>query len=287
MSSLYREGMGTITHNFDILLSCKKLVYLLKLFSPEIPKYAVNKHEQFIFVSGYRLSSDSTNIRDELFGNLTESINRGKFRGKLDNGVFVKYANGEVALKSGRNSICDGLDDEFESKVVTAFNYVYEIKDDTADFESLISGDELKSLEDAGAIDNITNSSPGKQSVAYISIVIGEDKSILVFDQPEDNIDNVYISEKLVPLLKQRKMNHQLIFVTHNPSVAVYTDAFNYIFVDKDGADIDYQNRLIERRDDKEKIMQMLDGGRKSFSNRNLKYGEVLGGYSYGKKANN
>ena len=27
----------------------------------------------------------------------------------------------------------------------------------------------------------------------------------------------------------------QLIFVTHNPSVAVYGDAFNYVFVENNG----------------------------------------------------
>mgnify|MGYP002538870927 CR=1 FL=1 len=82
-------------------------------------------------------------------------------------------------------------------------------------------------------------------------------------------------------IIKEKKKIKQLIFVTHNPTVAVYGDAFNYIFVTNDG-EIDYKNYLIESQDDKEEIMNILDGGRKSFSNRNKKYGNVLGEEEYG-----
>ena len=43
-----------------------------------------------------------------------------------------------------------------------------------------------------------------------------------------------------------------------------------------------YIKPLIETQDDKEEIMNILDGGRKSFSNRNKKYGNVLGEEEYG-----
>ena len=284
MSSLYIEGMNVFKHNFDILLSCKKLIFLLSSFSPMIPDYSLKKQGQYLFITGNKLSSDSSSIHDALFNSLTESINRGKYRGEIDDSIFLKYAEGNVQLKNDRTSLCDGLTDEFKSKSVKTFNSVYEIKDKDVMFDSFISCSTLNEYEKNGTIDNISDSSPGKQSAAYISIILGEDKSILVFDQPEDNIDNVYISEKLVPLLKRRKMQHQLIFVTHNPSVAVFTDAFNYIFVTNSNGIINYANLLIERKEDKEEIMDVLDGGRKSFSNRNQKYGEVLGGYSYGNK---
>ena len=72
----------------------------------------------------------------------------------------------------------------------------------------------------------------------------------------------------------------QLIFVTHNPSVAVYGDAFNYIFVENDNK-IKYSNYYIEDVDDKEKILKILEGGRESFSNRNKKFGNILGAEEY------
>ena len=72
----------------------------------------------------------------------------------------------------------------------------------------------------------------------------------------------------------------QLIFVTHNPSVAVYGDAFNYIFVENND-EIKYVNYLIENKEDKENLINILEGGRSSFSNRNKKFGNILGDEEY------
>ena len=95
------------------------------------------------------------------------------------------------------------------------------------------------------------------------------------------HIDNDYISNNLVPIIKENKRIKQLIFVTHNPSVAVYGDAFNYVYATNDGENINYQNYFIERKEDKVKLMNILEGGRPSFSNRNKKYGDVIGEEQY------
>ena len=73
----------------------------------------------------------------------------------------------------------------------------------------------------------------------------------------------------------------QLIFVTHNPSVAVYGDAFNYIYAENND-EITYANFIIEKPEDKENLIKILEGGRASFSNRNKKFGNVLGEEEYG-----
>ena len=74
--------------------------------------------------------------------------------------------------------------------------------------------------------------------------------------------------------------------MTHNPSLAVYGDAFNYIYVTNEEVDgvqkISYSNYLVEKKDDKDKIMDILEGGKKSFVNRDRKYGNVLGEIEYG-----
>ena len=107
------------------------------------------------------------------------------------------------------------------------------------------------------------------------------EETILILDQPEDNIDNDYISNYLVPNIKDKKRIKQLIFVTHNPSVAVYGDAFNYIYVENND-EIIYKNFVIEKQEDKERLIRILEGGRESFSNRNKKFGNVLGEEDYG-----
>ena len=107
------------------------------------------------------------------------------------------------------------------------------------------------------------------------------DDKILILDQPEDNIDNDYISNYLVPNIKEKKLIKQLIFVTHNPTVAVYGDAFNYIYVENNDMNFNYTNYLIENVEDKEKLINILEGGRPSFSNRNQKFGNVIGEDNY------
>lgn len=136
-----------------------------------------------------------------------------------------------------------------------------------------------KHIEQNNIID-LTNSSPGMKSVAYLDMLFDLEEKILILDQPEDNIDNDYISNYLVPNIKEKKQVKQLIFVTHNPSVAVYGDAFNYIFVENN-EEIKYVNYLIENKEDKENLINILEGGRSSFSNRNKKFGNILGDEEY------
>ena len=140
--------------------------------------------------------------------------------------------------------------------------------------------EDLKYYVQQNDIVNLTNASPGMKSVAYLDMLFDLEDKILILDQPEDNIDNDYISNYLVPNIKNKKQVKQLIFVTHNPSVAVYGDAFNYIYVENDG-NINYTNYLIEKAEDKEKLINILEGGRASFSNRNKKFGDVLGEEEY------
>ena len=160
----------------------------------------------------------------------------------------------------------------------------YEIRNFDIDYYKTITNYEtLKKQVDMGNLFSLTNASPGMRSVAYLDMLFNIDGSILVLDQPEDNIDNDYISNYLVPNIKKKKRVKQLIFVTHNPSVAVYGDAFNYIYVENKEK-IKYQNFFIEKKEDKEKLIKILEGGRGSFSNRNKKFGDILGEEEYGNK---
>ena len=158
----------------------------------------------------------------------------------------------------------------------------YQIDREDVDYkEKIVNTNDLESYVMKGNLVNLTNSSPGTKSVAYLDMLFDLEDKILVLDQPEDNIDNDYISNYLVPNIKATKKIKQLIFVTHNPSVAVYGDAFNYVYVVNDGKKINYTNYIIEKYDDKEKLINILEGGRPSFSNRNQKFGNVIGNDYY------
>ncbi|MDK2899308.1 MAG: hypothetical protein PWQ10_495 [Patescibacteria group bacterium] len=268
--------LSDIYSNFSILLNLKKLEYLLDNARFDNPKLRKRKKGNYLFIASYSVPED---LMDSIWENLTSTISKVKGdTGDID--LIKKYVNGEKFLKSGLSNLSSDLsryinDDIFKPK--KGF-YKVALSFDEKDIET--HSDLVKNIENKN-IQDLSTASPGMKSVAYLDMLFDLGEAILLFDQPEDNIDNDYISKTLVSIIKDKKKTKQLIFVTHNPSLAVYGDAFNYIYVKNDG-EIVYDNYFIEKAEDKEKIMNILEGGRPSFANRDKKYGSILGEEEYG-----
>lgn len=268
--------LSDIYNNFNILLNLKKLEYLLDNAKFDNPKLRKSRKGNYLFVASYSIPED---LMDSIWENLTSTIS--KVKGDTgDIALINKYVNGDKSLKSGVSNLSSDLlryinNDIFKPKkgffkVSPSFN-----ESDIETYSELIENIDNKNIED------LSKASPGTKSVAYLDMLFDLDEAILLFDQPEDNIDNDYISKTLVSIIKDKKKTKQLIFVTHNPSLAVYGDAFNYIYVKNDG-EIVYNNYFIEKAEDKDNIMSILEGGRASFANRDKKYGSILGEEEYG-----
>ena len=280
----YQEALKVIDQNFSSFLKVKKLEVLLAKYQPKLPEYDCAFKSGYLFASGYSIKNENNDLKDDL----TEDIG-GHFYAKdikdLDiERCLEKYWNGEIATKAGFSF--SSLDSKaIIDRCIDKDYLVYEVNDDSLSRAPCKkSKEELSELCKKGQLTDITNSSLGKKCAAYLRLILDTDSSILLLDQPEDNIDNVYIGSTLVPLIKRNKKTRQLIFVTHNPSIAVYGDAFNYVFAHQDGVDFEYENKFIESVDDREEIMKMLDGGRPSFFSRNEKYGNVVGARLYGQR---
>ena len=190
--------------------------------------------------------------------------------------------NNSKELKKGFTTIVDNLNDFEKNDIFVAKKEFYEINNQSYDYINKIKDyEDIKKLVKDGYIIDLSSGSLGMKSVAYLNILFDLEEAILVLDQPEDNIDNDYISNYLVPNIKKYKKNKQLIFVTHNPSVAVYGDAFNYIYATNNDGNINYKNYYIEKYSDKNYLIKILEGGKPSFSNRNQKFGNVIGNDYY------
>jgi hypothetical protein len=95
-------------------------------------------------------------------------------------------------------------------------------------------------------------------------------------DQPEDNLDNAFIADRIVTELRSAKIARQFIFATHNANIPVFGDA-EWIGVfdatdDKASMPPDYQG-AIDVPKVKEKAADILEGGRSAFNQRKAKYG--------------
>lgn len=267
----YASSKDIIFNNFEKLLKAKKAIYLIDMFKLGIPDITLNRKSKYLFVSYYDIKE---NIKDILISNIQDTLKNTKSKNQK---VLIEYLNETALLKVGQSNIWSKIDTKFISENLASKKSFFMVNQEF-DLTKMKTIDDIQDKVQEGYLKDISNSSLGDQSSVYLELMLELEQSILLFDQPEDNVDNDYISNNFVPLLKNQKKSKQLIFVTHNPSVAVYTDSFNYIYATNDGG-IEYTNYYIERLSDKEKVLDILDGGAKSFSNRNRKYGNIIGEY--------
>jgi predicted ATPase len=68
-----------------------------------------------------------------------------------------------------------------------------------------------------------------------LPIVLQHDERVLVIDQPEDHIDNAFITDSLIKAIRARSPHSQLIVSTHNANIPVLGDAKLVVQLTSDG----------------------------------------------------
>ena len=147
--------------------------------------------------------------------------------------------------------------------------------------------------------DLIDEMSPGKKALVLLKLLISlaESKSPILIDQPEDDLDHKSISDDLITFIKKKKIERQIIVVTHNANVVVSGDAEQVIVANQQGNTtpnnkfrFEYRTGSIEDDlpvyDDsgtiihgilnaqgiQQHICDILEGGEKAFAKRKNKY---------------
>lgn len=125
------------------------------------------------------------------------------------------------------------------------------------------------SFKERGNWRHLTQGSPGQQTAALLSFVLGYGSEPIILDQPEDDLDNTLIYELLVRRLRETKTKRQVIVVTHNPNIVVHGDAELVLSLEaRDGqSHIACAGGLQERRV-REEICRVMEGGREAFKRR-------------------
>lgn len=96
----------------------------------------------------------------------------------------------------------------------------------------------------------------------------------MIIDQPEADLDNRYIYEVVVKLLRQRKFSRQIVVATHNANIPVNGDAELIIA-------LGVENRMgnviglgsIDRPQIKELVTNIMEGSAEAFRLRRERYG--------------
>ena len=116
--------------------------------------------------------------------------------------------------------------------------------------------------------------SAGQKGTLYLRLQLATNtfSTPIIFDQPEDDLDNKFIIDELVPLLKKIKKYRQIIIATHNSNLVVSADAEQIIVANNEDEKLGYTSGSIENTDIKDKICEILEGGKDAFQKRQQKY---------------
>ena len=187
--------------------------------------------------------------------------------------IICKILNDQLQPKKGNNKesvIRDICDDWFEIK------YNVQMDNDTIDIMS-----------------------PGKKALVLLKLLIdlADSKCPILIDQPEDDLDNRSVFKDLIPFIKKKKKDRQIIIVTHNANVVLGADAEEVIVANQKGSNVpnkkfkfEYRSGAIENNmpvytDDgtieqgilnsqgiQQHICDILEGGESAFELRKNKY---------------
>ncbi|MCY3961730.1 MAG: AAA family ATPase [bacterium] len=117
--------------------------------------------------------------------------------------------------------------------------------------------------------------SGGQRVNILLSLLLeAADDRPLVIDQPEDELDNRFLFETLLPTLGRLKGRRQVILATHSANIVVNGDADQVVHLEA-SADRGFvaASGAIEDASVRDAIVRTVDGGDEAFRLRRLKYG--------------
>ena len=122
--------------------------------------------------------------------------------------------------------------------------------------------------------------SKGQRATAILPIILRPLPYPLLFDQPEDDLDNSFIFKSLIATIRELKSERQLIFVTHNANIPVLGDAEDIVVMNMKNPTKASPALTGDVESRKEEILNLLEGGAEAFAKRERYYGELLAGPS-------
>ena len=221
----------------------------------ELESFEYAKKEKLIINDDVFLVLEVEKI-DNLKDTILDGINNSDRTKSLYINILSLLKN-EYSIKNHSTKDSEAL----KKKISKQFHDLFETMDYPKDYLEYTDGGTSK------------DNSPGFNSEKYLEIILNNPHNKLIFiDQPEDNLGNKFIAEKLVSIIRDLKFQKQLFLVTHNPSIVVYGDAENIIIAENTNNRISYKQIVLENQQAQKEICHILDGGEYIFDNRSKKY---------------
>ena len=136
------------------------------------------------------------------------------------------------------------------------------------------------SAGEPAAWNKLDDLSTGQKATAVLLLLLLESDAPLIVDQPEDDLDNRFITEGVVPRMREEKRRRQFVFSTHNANIPVLGDAELILGLSASGEGGHGSARIptehmgsIDSKAVRELVEEILEGGKEAFERRRLKYG--------------
>ncbi|MDP3297824.1 MAG: hypothetical protein Q8N09_09615 [Thermodesulfovibrionia bacterium] len=215
------------------------------------------------------------NTRDK-----SEFIEKGSLKIKDIRENPVKFLS---AIYSGKQKVNAGNDKKEVAKEILSLT-------EKILFTAEMEGDKIGGFSEP-------TMTPGKRALFALRLVLDEsdDTWPLLIDQPEDDLDSRSVYTEIVPFLKEKKKERQIILVSHNANLVIGADSEQIIVANRNGDDrknkdgkqfnyltgsIEYTKEKVKDCEDtldaqgiREHACEILDGGKTAFENRERKYG--------------
>jgi len=215
-------------------------------------------------------------LRQEIGGNLTAALER------LRENVQISLPELAARSREGRDALVkhfrlpQGAADRIAQADPALFMQIEELElpaTTTIELNTAPDGE-------APTWQQLSELSTGQKATAVLLLLLLESQAPLVVDQPEDDLDNRFITDGVVPIMRQEKRRRQFIFSTHNANIPVLGDAELIVGLSASGEAQEGHARVsgdhmgsIDSLQVRELVEEILEGGKVAFEMRRLKYG--------------
>ncbi|MCD6493095.1 MAG: AAA family ATPase [Archaeoglobaceae archaeon] len=168
-----------------------------------------------------------------------------------------------------------GLTDSMARRVYSWFmeekSRLYKLQtlfpEDSIDIELNVDG-EYRQLDKLSA---------GQKATAILLLLFAQEDRILILDQPEEDLDNRFIYDDIVKILRKMKGKRQMIIATHNANIPVLGDSELILVLDaKEDKCCIIDEGSIDKKTIQQHVKSIMEGGEEAFRMRAEKYGDIL-----------
>ena len=198
--------------------------------------------------------------------------------------LVIPEATDGIALAEAVRAGAEEVQRRFDLKSEVADRLVQWLTDEESrllELETLIPQDALRvKLRIGGQYRSLEHLSVGQGATAVLLLLFGLEGRVLVIDQPEDYLDDRFVHEEILQVLREQKglkdesQRRQIIAATNDATIPVMGDAEIVIPLEA------RENRAhviggasIDNRSTRELIKTIMEGGEKAFQRRAEKYG--------------